>query len=313
MDADTELDEGLAVGDLVKVEGWILPDSTWLAGEIRRLEDEERAFEFTGSVESIAPWIVSGVALETDEWTEIDAEIVVGDAVRVKGQILEDGTWMATEIKLLDEELSYVEFVGQVEGIDPWIVSGVTLAVDDETEIEGEIEVGDWVRVRAQILPDGTWLAVEIEPIDAIRRGGCMWFSCGRGACRSGTDRVGQRGSRSRSISGIPIEGEIQVNSVVLVQVCVGEDGTLTVVRIIVVYQLEIPPATPTPVASPHRRRQPEEVMVTICHKPGTPAQQTKLVPQSALKGHLGHGDTLGPLRRRRGQTRQATTSDKRR
>ena len=34
---------------------------------------------------------------------------------------------------------------------------------------------------------------------------------------------------------------------------------------------------------------------VTICHKPGTPAEKTMTVPQSALKGHLGCGDTLGP------------------
>ena len=34
---------------------------------------------------------------------------------------------------------------------------------------------------------------------------------------------------------------------------------------------------------------------VTICHKPGTPAEQTLLVPQSALDGHIAHGDLEGP------------------
>jgi len=33
---------------------------------------------------------------------------------------------------------------------------------------------------------------------------------------------------------------------------------------------------------------------VTICHKPGTPAEKTKQVPESAVQGHLGHGDTRG-------------------
>lgn len=33
---------------------------------------------------------------------------------------------------------------------------------------------------------------------------------------------------------------------------------------------------------------------VEICHKPGTPAEQAKTIPQPALRGHLGHGDTLG-------------------
>jgi len=33
---------------------------------------------------------------------------------------------------------------------------------------------------------------------------------------------------------------------------------------------------------------------VTICHKPGTPAQKTLMIPIQALAGHLGHGDTMG-------------------
>jgi hypothetical protein len=33
---------------------------------------------------------------------------------------------------------------------------------------------------------------------------------------------------------------------------------------------------------------------VTICHKPGTPAEKTMEVPAQAVDGHLGHGDTLG-------------------
>ena len=33
---------------------------------------------------------------------------------------------------------------------------------------------------------------------------------------------------------------------------------------------------------------------VTICHKPGTPAEKTLTIPESALSGHLGHGDTIG-------------------
>jgi Concanavalin A-like lectin/glucanases superfamily len=34
--------------------------------------------------------------------------------------------------------------------------------------------------------------------------------------------------------------------------------------------------------------------LVTICHKPGTPAQKTLVIPYQALSGHLGHGDTIG-------------------
>ena len=34
--------------------------------------------------------------------------------------------------------------------------------------------------------------------------------------------------------------------------------------------------------------------VVTICHRPGTPAQKTLVIPQQALAGHLSHGDTVG-------------------
>ncbi|MBF0368174.1 MAG: hypothetical protein HQL52_01850 [Magnetococcales bacterium] len=36
------------------------------------------------------------------------------------------------------------------------------------------------------------------------------------------------------------------------------------------------------------------EEETTICHQPGTPAEQTMTVNASALDGHLGHGDELG-------------------
>jgi hypothetical protein len=34
---------------------------------------------------------------------------------------------------------------------------------------------------------------------------------------------------------------------------------------------------------------------ITICHKPGTPAEKTLVLPQAAVPGHLQHGDELGP------------------
>lgn len=40
--------------------------------------------------------------------------------------------------------------------------------------------------------------------------------------------------------------------------------------------------------------REGDPAQVTICHQPGTPAEQTQTIPISALEGHLGHGDTEG-------------------
>jgi hypothetical protein len=34
--------------------------------------------------------------------------------------------------------------------------------------------------------------------------------------------------------------------------------------------------------------------VVTICHQPDTSAEMTLTIPESALEGHLGHGDFIG-------------------
>jgi len=38
-----------------------------------------------------------------------------------------------------------------------------------------------------------------------------------------------------------------------------------------------------------------DQSKITICHKPGSHAEQSKDIPMSAWGGHHGHGDTLGP------------------
>lgn len=32
---------------------------------------------------------------------------------------------------------------------------------------------------------------------------------------------------------------------------------------------------------------------VSVCHMPGTPAEQAIMIPTSAVQGHLGHGDYI--------------------
>lgn len=47
--------------------------------------------------------------------------------------------------------------------------------------------------------------------------------------------------------------------------------------------------------AVPAAANHPAGHPVTVCHMPGTPAEQTMTLPTAAVPGHLGHGDTLGP------------------
>ena len=37
-----------------------------------------------------------------------------------------------------------------------------------------------------------------------------------------------------------------------------------------------------------------DDGLITICHKPGTPAEKTMTIPLAALPAHLGHGDFIG-------------------
>jgi hypothetical protein len=51
----------------------------------------------------------------------------------------------------------------------------------------------------------------------------------------------------------------------------------------------DVPPSLPAPEVPP------EPVKVTLCHKPGTPAEKMLTVDAGSLTDHLGHGDYLGP------------------
>ncbi|HSR31740.1 MAG TPA: hypothetical protein VLY63_14330 [Anaerolineae bacterium] len=53
-------------------------------------------------------------------------------------------------------------------------------------------------------------------------------------------------------------------------------------------WEADTPDATPEPDDDPDAKEM-------ICHKPGTPAEKTKLVPSWSIADHLGHGDRPGP------------------
>lgn len=64
-----------------------------------------------------------------------------------------------------EEEAERIDFEGVVESIggSTWVIDGRAVLVDGETEIKDDPEVGDAVRVRAWLQPDGSWWAERIE------------------------------------------------------------------------------------------------------------------------------------------------------
>jgi hypothetical protein len=289
--AQTEIDPTLAVGDVAVVHGRILENGAWLARSIRRVAQEESTFAFTGRVQRIDPWMVAGIAFETRNWTQIEPGIVVGDWVRVSGRILADGTWLAADVDLLedDDDGHRVVFFGRVVSIDPWVVGGIPLVVNSETSIGGNIEVGLIVRVEAEILPDGTWLARKIRRVGLGVGLGCM-FIHGKVMTINGNQIVLDNWPILVLDDSIQVIGEIAPDVVIRFYGCFRGDGTIIIVNIIVIY-VPIVIIIPPPPLPPDDDDQGGQV--TICHKTGH-GEHTITVPRSALQGHLNHGDTIG-------------------
>ena len=166
VDDETTVEPGIGLGDVVRVEGRVLEDGELLATDIFLL-DESLPFTFTGVVESKGTdtWVISGVTIEVNDETAVDPEIIVGDLVVASGY-LEEGTWVATTITWVREQENGFSFTGVVDSIDPWRVAGISFETREWTVIDGEIEVGERVRVTGRILEDGTWVAASVLPLD---------------------------------------------------------------------------------------------------------------------------------------------------
>ncbi|MCB9434156.1 MAG: FecR domain-containing protein [Ardenticatenaceae bacterium] len=293
VDGDTAIADGIAVGDLAQVSGTILADGTWLATNISRIT-EEADFVLTGAVNSIEPWVAAGVGFTVDSFTQIDSGIEVESLVRVSGQVLADGTWLATSITLLDIAAPLqITFVGIVNTVDPWRVSGIDLSVDDKTVIEAGIVVGDQVKITAVILPNGTLLAQTITLISPdTHPTGC--FTIATVIISSGNGAITLEGLPDITLDDqIAIEGELIPNAIVLITLCNHNDGTITIITIIVIYQAPPPPQPADNHDDDDNDGDGNENgggKVTVCHK----GRNTITIARAALNAHLGHGDQVG-------------------
>lgn len=288
----TEIKDSLVVGDVVKVEGQITPEGVWLAREIKAADDDDDTaeFEFIGLVETIDPWVVAGISLATDEWTEIDTAVEPDSLVKVEGIILADGTWLAEEIKLLDDDddETILRFTGVVESIDPWIVSGITLLATDDSQIAADVAEGSLVQVAARLAADGSWEIVWIRPLLPPTIG-CFTVNT-RVTTVNGTQITLVNWPTIVLDDDVSVDGSLVPNSTVAINICLGDDGTVIVINIIVI-QVVID-ITPDPDDNgDDDGDQAGGNRVTICHK----GRNTLTISESGLNGHLGHGDTLGP------------------
>lgn len=226
----TAVDEDIAVGDNVRVEGIILPDGTLQAQVIIRLEEAPGLpFQFSGIVEAMneGSWIISGQAITVNEETAVDNDILVGDVVAVRGWILEENIWLAEAISQLSDELPTFDFTGIVQSMEPWQVAGISFETRSWTIIAPTINVGDQVRVSGTILADGTWVA---DTITSLAENQTDTFSF-VGVVASVNPWI-INGLTLVTTDNTVITGNIDVGSQVVVQVQLLPDGTWTVLSI---------------------------------------------------------------------------------
>jgi hypothetical protein len=251
----------------------------------------ETTFEITGALESTDPWMVTGNTFATRDSTHIDEGLEAGDLVRVKGVILEDGTWLAYSIERVEEQANpTIILIGTVTSIDPWVVNGITLTVTSDTLIGEGIELGMIVRVEILLLEDGTWEVISLVSLGDFT---------GVPGCATVTATVVSVNGNEIQLVGWPVitlddqvkieddqggEGTLSPDQVVLVVVCSSEDGQIRITHIIIINigEGEVPSDA-------------EGEKVLVCHKPNKKGGHTLSISASAVSAHLGHGDKLGP------------------
>lgn len=243
-------------------------------------------FDVTAELESIDPWTVAGITLETNDSTQIEEGLQDGDPVRVRGFILENGTWLAISIERAEEQIDpIIILIGKVDSVDPWVVNGIQLNVTEDTDIQGEITPGMFVRVEILLDPDGTWELLSIVPLGEPEEGP---------DCATVVVTVVDIEGDEIQLSGWPaitlgedieIEGGIEAlstNQVVLVVVCPSEEGQIIIVQIIFL-------DTGDEGTSSEGGEK-----VLVCHKPDKKGGHTISIASAAVPAHLAHGDTLG-------------------
>jgi len=125
--AETDIQERIQEKDTVRVEGVIQEGGTLVAESIRLIEERGLPFDFVGVVGDISDkyWVIAGISVTVDTDSVVEKDLTVGDAVRVRGVILDGDTWLARSIKRLTHREQEFEFVGAVESIGNWVVRAI--------------------------------------------------------------------------------------------------------------------------------------------------------------------------------------------
>jgi hypothetical protein len=113
-------------------------------------------------------WIIGDVPIRVDDHTQLVGDLHVGDFVSLSGRILQDGTWLADRIELTQEHSAFFTYNGPLQSMRAgiWRIGGHSLIVDQGTEVESKLAIGQILLATFTSQGDGTWLALKIEAFD---------------------------------------------------------------------------------------------------------------------------------------------------
>ena len=263
----TQIADGLQVGDLVRVQGAVLEDDTWVAYSIQPAEEQtDPTIVLIGVVDSVDPWVVNGIELNVTDTTDIQGDITPGTIVRVEILLLDDGTWEVLSIAPLGDSTgtpgcaTVIATVVSVNGNQiqflgwPIAITLQTTSGNENDSNENEVENGN-------------------ENDNENEQGE-----------NEGEDNDEQNDNDAGD------SDTLEPGQVVVAVVCVSEDGTLVIVNIIILNTDDDGDGDNG--GTPGNGQE----KVLVCHKPNSKkGGHTLSIAKPAVPAHLGHGDTLGP------------------
>ena len=188
-DGSTTITGDLVNGAWVEVEGFAQPDGSVLAKEVsvehtgEPGDDDVAEVEFKAPIVSFVPdpyvgdWVIGDFTVTVSDTTIVDTSRglpAVGAIAEVKATQKTDGTLLAIEIKIEDEnefenEAEFKGVVSELAGSDPDFtmkVNDVSVTTNAGTTIIGTLADGAMVEVHGSTQLDGSVLATEVKVED---------------------------------------------------------------------------------------------------------------------------------------------------
>jgi hypothetical protein len=178
VDAATVIAAGLVVGQRVNIEAVLKPGGSIVA---LKVEEEDEGGQVLGTVslegsfdgvDDEGNWLIGRVQVSISPGTDTDGLPAVGQQVKVRAVVQEDGTLLAREVENKSffgsggQDTGAVTLTGTFLGTDSegnWTVNGMLVAVDALTRLEGSPAVGRPVAVEAIRQRGGSLRALRVN------------------------------------------------------------------------------------------------------------------------------------------------------